>query len=93
MRYMTGKKGLGNQGRSVTHYITGLIVLRIEFVIIFRQEKDTSTFDINFSKRRLTPGQPAGQPDENAYFPGFRRRTHKLVCLVNRPVVPGSTGP
>ena len=32
MRYITGKKGLGNQLRSVTHYMTGLIVLRIELV-------------------------------------------------------------
>ena len=38
MRYITGKMGgMGNELRSATHYITGFIVLRLEFAIIYAQ--------------------------------------------------------
>ena len=35
MRYTTGKSVWGEKLRSVTHYITGLIGLKIEFAIIY----------------------------------------------------------
>ena len=35
MRYITGIKGLGSELCSATHYITGLVVLGVEFARIY----------------------------------------------------------
>ena len=72
----------------------GWLPLKFQARLLFLRQKRHMNFEhISLLKRQLTPGQPAGQPKENDSFPAVRRRTHKLVCPVNRPLVPGSTGP
>ena len=44
---------------------------------------------LNFLKRRLTLGQPAGWPEQNDFFVRIGGETHQLFCL-DKPV-PGST--
>ena len=44
-------------------------------------------------EKAVNPGTTSRLTRRNCLFSWFRRRTHNLFCLVNRPVVPGSTGP
>ena len=43
--------------------------------------------------KAVAPGTTSRLTRRKRLFSWFRRRTHKLFCPVDRPVVPGSTGP
>ena len=44
-------------------------------------------------EKAVNPGTASRLTTRKCLFSWLRRRTHKLFCPVNRPVVPGSTGP
>ena len=48
---------------------------------------------INSLNRQFNPGTTSWWTRRKRLFSWVRRRTHKRFCPVNRPIVPGSTGP
>ena len=59
----------------------------------FRQEKAHKLLTHNLFENSVNPGTTSRLTRTKCLFSWFRSRTHKLFCPVNRPVVPGSTGP
>ena len=60
---------------------------------LIRQEKAHELLTHTLFETAVDPGTTNQLTRRECLCSWFRRRTHKLFCLVNRPVIQGSTGP
>ena len=67
-----------------------LVVLGL---LISGKKKAHKLLTYKLFQKRFNPRTTSRLTRRNCFFSWVRRRTHKLSCPVNRPLIPGSTGP